>query len=162
MESLRSTPPQVAKLAAQSPTQFVKARTPDKLLPVQEELEQDDSDEQNDNREQECDRWTPGRSEYERYVHRYEPEVRDPERQLHSTASPTPSSDILLKGYDPRYDTRHERHSRENHSQVQRKNSDERKQNHDGDEECAQNSNRIQFQDEEGDTVSFRRLTPRV
>ena len=45
-EPLRSTPPAVAKLATQSPTgQSVKARTPDKSLPVQEEPEEDGADE---------------------------------------------------------------------------------------------------------------------
>ena len=48
MEPLRSTPPQVAKLAAQSSTQSVKAQTPHKSLPVQEEPEDDSTDEQND------------------------------------------------------------------------------------------------------------------
>ena len=101
MEPLRSTPPQVAKLAAQSSTS-VKARAPDKSLQVQEEPEEDGADEQNDNQEQERDRWTTGGSEYRRSAHRHESEVRDPGRQLHSTASPTPSSDILPEGYDPR------------------------------------------------------------
>ncbi|KAF8267105.1 hypothetical protein EI94DRAFT_1684032 [Lactarius quietus] len=151
-EPMRSTPPSVAKLATQSPTGLsVKARTPDKSLPVQEEPEEDG--EQNDNQEQERDRWTPGGSEYGRSSHRHEQEVRDPARQLHSTASPTPSSDLLPEGYDSRYDTRHERNGRENHAQAQRKNSDESKQNHDGDdEERAQNSNRTQSQDEESYT----------
>ena len=145
-EPLRSTPPQVAKLATQSPTQSVKARTPDKSLPVQEEPEDDGADEQNDHQEQERDRWTPGGSEYGRSANRHELEVRDPGRQHHPTASPTPSSDILPEGYDPRYE-------RNGHSQVQRKNSDEGKQNHNGDEEeHAQNSNRTQSQDEESYT----------
>jgi hypothetical protein len=145
MEPLRSTPPSVAKLATQSP---IKARTPDKSLPVQEEPEEDG--EQNDNQEQERDRWTPGGG---RPAHRHEPEVRDPGRQLHTTSSPTPSSDLLPEGYDPRYDARHERNGRENHAPVQRKNSDQAKQNHDGDdEERAQNSGRTQSQDEESYT----------
>ncbi len=153
-EPLRSTPPSVAKLTTQSPTGLsVKARTPDKSLPVQEEPEEDGADEQNDNQEQERDRWTPGGSEYGRPAHRHEQEVRDPGRQLHATSSPTPSSDLLPEGYDPRYDARHERNGRENHAQVQRKNSDEAKQKHDGDdEERAQNSGRTQSQDEESYT----------
>ena len=151
-EPLRSTPPSVAKLATQSPTGLsVKARTPDKSLPVQEEPEEDG--EQNDNQEQERDRWTPGGSEYGRSAHRLEQEVRDAGRQHHATASPTPSSDLLPEGYDPRYDTRHERNGRENHTQVQRKNSDEANQKHDGDDEDrGQNSNRTQSQDEESYT----------
>ena len=48
--------------------------------------------------------------------------------------SPTPSLDFFLpEGYDPQYDTRHERNGRENHVRVQRKNSDEGKQKHDDD-----------------------------
>ena len=47
-EPLHSTSPQVARLAAQSSTQSVKERTPDKSLPVQEEPEDDSADEQND------------------------------------------------------------------------------------------------------------------
>ncbi|KAH8984635.1 hypothetical protein EDB92DRAFT_1886394 [Lactarius akahatsu] len=153
-EPLRSTPPSVAKLATQSPTGLsVKARTPDKSLPVQEEPEEDGAYEQNDNQEQERDRWTPGGSEYGRPAHRHEQEVRDSGRQHHATSSPTPSSDLLPEGYDSRYDTRHERNGRENHVQVQRKNSDEAKQKHDGDdEERAQNSGRTQSQDEESYT----------
>jgi hypothetical protein len=153
-EPLRSTPPSVAKLAAQSPTvQSVKARTPDKSLPVQEEPEEDGADEQNGNQEQERDRWTPGGSEYGRSAHRHEPEVRDPGRQHHSTASPTPSSDLLPEGYDSRYDARQERNGHGNHSQAQRKNSDEGKQKHEGDDDDrAQNSNRTQSQDEESYT----------
>ena len=150
-EPLRSTPPSVAKLATQSPTgQSVKARTPDKSLPVQEEPEEDG--EQNDTQEQERDRWTPG-SEYGRSAHRHDQEARDPGRQHHPTASPTPSSDLLPEGYNGRYDARHERNGRENHAQVQRKNSDETKQNHAGDEEeRSRNSNRTQSQDEESYT----------
>ncbi|KAH9068291.1 hypothetical protein EDB83DRAFT_2378183 [Lactarius deliciosus] len=153
-EPIRSTPPSVAKLASQSPTGLsVKARTPDKSLPVQEEPEEDGAYEQNDNQEQERDRWTPGGSEYGRPAHRHEQEVRDSGRQHHATSSPTPSSDLLPEGYDSRYDTRHERNGRENHVQVQRKNSDEAKQKHDGDdEERAQGSGRTQSQDEESYT----------
>ncbi|KAI9455775.1 hypothetical protein BJY52DRAFT_1278510 [Lactarius psammicola] len=153
-EPLRSTPPSVAKLATQSPTGLsVKARTPDKSLPVQEEPEEDGADEQNDNQEQERDRWTPGGNGYGRPAHRHEQEVRDNGRQHHTTSSPTPSSDLLPEGYDSRYDARHERNGRENHAPVQRKNSDEAKQKHDGDdEERAQNSGRTQSQDEESYT----------
>ena len=56
MEPLRPTPPQVVKLHAQLPTQSVKAQTPHKSLPVQEEPEDGSADEQNDNQEQERDR----------------------------------------------------------------------------------------------------------
>ena len=64
MEPLCLTPPQIAKLTAQSSTQSVKARTPDQSLPVQEEPEDDGADEQNVNQEQERDQWTPRGSEY--------------------------------------------------------------------------------------------------
>ena len=80
MEPLRPMPPQVVKLHAQLPTQSVKARTPHKSLPVQEEPEDGGTDEQNDNQEQERNRWTPGGSEYRRSPNRNEPEVRDPGR----------------------------------------------------------------------------------
>jgi len=55
--------------------------------------------------------------------------------QHHPTASPTPSLDLLSEGYDGCYDTCHKRNGCENHAQVQRKNSDETEQNHNGDEE---------------------------
>ena len=64
MEPLRLTPPQIAKLTAQSSTQSVKAQTPNQSLPVQEEPEDDGADEQNVNQEQERDQWTPGGSKY--------------------------------------------------------------------------------------------------
>ncbi|KAH9962452.1 hypothetical protein BC827DRAFT_1267057 [Russula dissimulans] len=154
MEPLRSTPPSVAKLATQSPTgPSVKARTPDKSLPVQEEPEEGDAYEQHGEQEQERDRWTPGGSEYGRHAHRHEQEVRDLERPHHATSSPTPSSDILPEGFDPRYDARHERSGRENSGQNQRKNSDEAAQKRDGDEEeDMQHSGRTQSQDEESYT----------
>ncbi|KAN0141552.1 hypothetical protein V8E53_000014 [Lactarius tabidus] len=126
---------------------------PDKSLPVQEEPEEDGADEHNGNQEQERDRRTPGGSKYGRSARRHEPEVSDPWRQHHSTASPTPSSDLLSEGYDPRYDARQGCNGHGNHSQAQRKNSDEGKQKHDGDDEDrAQNSNRTQSQDEESYT----------
>ena len=153
MEPLRSTPPSMAKLVTQSPTgQSVKARTPDKSLPVQEEFEEDGAYEQHDKQEQERDRWPPGGSDYGRHAHRHEQESHDRQRQHHTPSSPTPSSDLLPEGYDPRYDPRRERNGRENLGQNQRKNSDEAKQ-HDGDEdEHAQNSGRTQSQDEESYT----------
>jgi hypothetical protein len=84
-ELLRSTPPSVTKFATQSPTgQSVKARTPDKSLPVQEEPEEDG--EQNDSQEQERNRWTPGGSEYGRSAHWHDQDARDPGRQYHTTA----------------------------------------------------------------------------
>ncbi|KAI0287226.1 hypothetical protein BC826DRAFT_1045767 [Russula brevipes] len=154
MEPLRSTPPSVAKIAVQSPTgQTVKARTPDKSLPVQEEPEEDGTYEQHDTQEQERDRWTPGGSV--RHTHRHEQEPRDVERKHHSASSPTPSSDLLPEGFDP-YDARHEQHNgRENTGQHLRKNSDEAKQNRDGDEEeddDVQHSGLTQSQDEESYT----------
>jgi len=152
MEPLRSTPPSVTKLATQSPTGLsAKARTPDKSLPVQEEPEEDGAYEQHDNQEQGRQPWTPGGSEYGRHVHRHE-EVHDLDRQPHTTSSPTPSSDLLPEGFDPRYDTRHERNGRENLGQNTRNNIDEVKQEHDGDEEDVQHSGRTQSQDEESYT----------
>lgn len=60
------------------------------------------------------------------------------------------SLDLLPEGYDPCYDALHERNGQENRSQIQWKNSDKGKQNHEGDnEECIQNSNRTQSQDKE-------------
>ncbi|KAH9967754.1 hypothetical protein BGW80DRAFT_1177811 [Lactifluus volemus] len=124
MEPLRSTPPSVVKLSTQSPTgQSVKARTPDKSLPVQEEFEEDGA-----------------------YEHQH-----DLERQ-HHTSSPTPSSDLLPEGYDPRYDTRRERNGRETLGQNQRNNSDEAVHCDIDEEENAQNSGRTQSQDEESNT----------
>jgi hypothetical protein len=153
IETVRSTPPSMAKLATQSPTgQSVKARTPDKSLPVQEEPEEDGAYEQHEKQEQEPDRWTPGGSEYGRHVHRHEQEAHDSERQHHITSSPTPSSDLLPGGYDPRYDSRHERNGHENLSQNQRKNSDEEKQRDGAEEEHGQNSGHTQSQDEESYT----------
>ena len=94
------------------------------------------------------DRWTPSRIEYGQSTHRLDQEARDPGRQHHTTASPTPSLDLLPEGCDGHYDARHERNGRENHAQIQPKNLDETKQNHDGDEERARNSNRTQSQDD--------------
>lgn len=153
MEPLRSTPPSVAKLATQSPTGLsVKARTPDKSLPVQEEPEEDGAYEQHDKQEQERDRWTPGGSEYGRHVHRLEQEARDLDRQHHPTSSPTPSSDLLPEGFDPHYDARKDRNGRESLGQNPRKNSDEASHQEDGDEEDVQHSGRTQSQDEESYT----------
>jgi hypothetical protein len=153
MEPLRSTPPSVAKLVTQSPTgQSVKARTPDRSLPVQEEPEEDGAYEQHDKQEQERDRWTPGGSDYGRHGHRHEQGARDLDRQHHATSSPTPSSDLLPEGFDPRYDARHERNGRENLGQQPRKNSNEAKHERDGDEEDVSRSGRTQSQDEESYT----------
>ena len=99
MEPLRWMPPSVTKLATQSPTgRSVEAWSSDKSLLVQEEPEEDGK--QNDTREQERDRRTPGGSEYGRSAHRHDQEARDPGRQHHPTAFPTPSSDLLPEGYD--------------------------------------------------------------
>jgi hypothetical protein len=153
VEPLRSTPPSVAKLTTQSPTgQSVKARTPDKSLPVQEEFDEDGADGHHAKQEQERDRWTPGGSEYGRHANRHDPEVRDLERQHHPTSSPTPSSDLLPEGFDARYDARPERDGRENHVQNQRRRSDDTNQRHEGDDEDAQHSGRTQSQDEESYT----------
>jgi hypothetical protein len=153
MEPLRSTPPSVLKLSTQSPTgQSVKARTPDKSLPVQEEFEEDGAYEHREKQEPEPERWTPGGSEYGRHVQRHEPEAHDLERQHHTTSSPTPSSDLLPEGYDPRYDARREHNGRETLGQNQRKNSDEALQCDVDEEENAQNSGRTQSQDEESYT----------
>ncbi|KAI0260896.1 hypothetical protein BC834DRAFT_897936, partial [Gloeopeniophorella convolvens] len=154
-EPLRTTPPSVAALTTQSPTgQSVKARTPDKSLPVQEEPEEDGTDEREQEREQ--DRWTPGGSDYGRHSHRHEQETRDVDRQRHIGSSPTPSSDLLPEGFDPRYDTRHERNGRDTHSQSQRKSSDETQQQHDDDDDDddghERDFGRTQSQDEESYT----------
>ncbi|KAI9510996.1 hypothetical protein F5148DRAFT_1175117 [Russula earlei] len=153
-EPLRSTPPSVAKLATQSPTgQSVKARTPDKSLPVQEEPEEEGAYELHGQQEQERDKWTPGGSEFGRHPLRHEQEARDLERQHHATSSPTPSSDLLPEGFDPRYDARHERNGRETSGQKSLKNSDEVTQKRDGDEEeDIQHSGHTQSQDEESYT----------
>lgn len=151
-EPLRSTPPSLAKLTTQSPTgQSVKARTPDKSLPVQEEFEEDGAFEHHAKQEPERDRWTPSGSEYGRHA-RHDQDMRDLERQHHPTSSPTPSSDVLPEGFDPRYDTRPERNGRENPVQNQRRKSDDAKQRDDGDDEDVQHSGRTQSQDEESYT----------
>jgi hypothetical protein len=153
MEPLRSTPPSLAKLTTQSPTgQSVKARTPDKSLPVQEEFEEDGAFEHHAKQEPERDRWTPSGSEYGRHANRHDQEIRDLERQHHATSSPTPSSDLLPEGFDARYDARPERNGRENPVQNQRRKSDDAKQRHDGDDEDVQHSGHTQSQDEESYT----------
>jgi hypothetical protein len=153
MEPLRSTPPSLAKLTTQSPTgQSVKARTPDKSLPVQEEFEEDGAFEHPAKQEPERDRWTPSGSEYGRHANRHDQEMRDLERQPHATSSPTPSSDLLPEGFDARYDARPERNGRENPVQNQRRKSDDAKQRHDGDDEDVEHSDRTQSQDEESYT----------
>ena len=150
IEPLRSTPPSVAKLVTQSPTGqsvTVKARTPDKSLPVQEEFEEDGAYEEHTKPEPERERWPPGGSG--RHANRHDQEVREPERQHHPTSSPTPSSDLLPEGFDAHYDARPDRNGRENLRRM----SDEAKQRHDGDEEeDVQHSGRTQSQDEESYT----------
>ena len=76
-------------------------------------------DKQNDDQEQERDWWIPRGSECGQAAQRDEQEVRDPSRQYHSTAPPTPSSDLLPGGYDRRYDARHKHNGRKNHCQVE-------------------------------------------
>lgn len=153
-EPMRSTPPSVAKLNTQSPTgQSVKARAPDKSLPVQEEFDEDGAFEQHAKQEPERDRWTPGGSDYGRHANRHDQEVRDLERQHHTTSSPTPSSDLLPEGFDARYDVRPERNGRENLVQNQRRMSEDANQRHDGDDDDeVQHSGRTQSQDEESYT----------
>ncbi|KAH9991504.1 hypothetical protein BJV77DRAFT_1007848 [Russula vinacea] len=128
-EPMRSTPPSVAKLNTQSPTgQSVKARAPDKSLPVQEEFDEDGAYEQHAKQEPERDRWTPGGSDYGRHANRHDPEQ-------HTTSSPTPSSDLLPEGFDARYDVRPERNGRENLVPHQRRMSEDANQRHDGDDD---------------------------
>ena len=100
-ETLRSTPPLVARLTTQLPTgQSLKARIPDKSLPVQEEEEEEDADEQNDNQEPERDRWNPGGGDG-RPAHRHQQEVSDLGHQ-HHVVSPliTPSNLVATYYHD--------------------------------------------------------------
>jgi hypothetical protein len=107
-ESLRSAPPSVARLTTQSPTgQPVKARIPDKSLPVKEEDDEDDACRRNANQEQVRDRWTPSRGEQP--THRREQGVSDPGREHLPVFPPTPLSDPVA-GYYHRFP--HSPHSR--------------------------------------------------
>jgi hypothetical protein len=112
-EQPRSTQPAVAKLATQSPNgQSVKARFPDKSLPVQEDSDKDDEDEQDDNPERrERDRSIPGGGEDGWLAHNgHDQVVSDPGREHFDASSPTSSLDLVATYYynnDP-----HHSHSR--------------------------------------------------
>jgi hypothetical protein len=116
--------PPVADLASQSPAAQCFTAS-ERLLP--EKPEEDDRMIARNER----DRQTPGGREYGQPVdlQRYE-QVRDPARQHHSTVSLT----FFLKRDNLHYDACHERNDRNNHAQVQGKNSDEEKKTHDSDD----------------------------
>ncbi|KAF8266300.1 hypothetical protein EI94DRAFT_1733503 [Lactarius quietus] len=89
---LRSTHPSMAGLTTQLPTtQAVKARIPDKSLPVQEDEDEDDAYKLIDNQERERDRWAPDRGGNGRSAHRHD--------QEHHAASPLTSSSIPVGPY---------------------------------------------------------------
>lgn len=118
--SLRGTPPAISKLAAQTPpVQAAKARTPDRSLPVQEEVEDDVN---------------VGASKG----------ARDRRRP-----SPTPSSDLHPEGNDIRYTTREERHEDGRASRAEHRDDDDITLNeHDEDDHAQHKDNSVPSESE--------------